>query len=652
MAAFATVILVLFSALAAVGEKQVDYLFVLCIFLALLAGFLLLLKGTFPKAISIILMVLLPFGALCCMEFYTHVPWDLTPPIAILNYLFYLILFLIGFAVFGNAAGGSILMAGFPMLVGLVNYFVVSFRSSPIVPWDLYSLRTAASVAGNYEITFNYRIVLVMIGFVYLMVIGSKLKLRFPSRRLLPRLAGVAAAAVLMVGYITAVKTDEVGDLVGLDTTLFTPNVLYRNNGFMAAFLSNLKFMDVEKPEGYSPEAAQEIASSGSGAGEGGEASADSGSGTKPNIIVIMNEAFSDLSVYGDLNVSEDYMPFIHSLQENTIKGDLYVSVKGGNTANTEFEFLTGNSMAFLPAGSVPYQQYIKGEMPSMASHLASLGYETHALHPYNASGWNRDQVYPWLGFEQSHFRDDFEEVSLLRGYVDDHSAFQKLIELYEEKEEGTPLFAFEVTMQNHGGYSKEYTDLFPDIKLLDYEGNETTSVQAAEKYLTLIQKSDAAFQELVTYFQNQDEPTIILMFGDHQPSDYICNPILRLFGKDSTSIQSSIEEFRKGYVVPYVMWANYDLEGEGKTLSANYLGGFLMEQAGLPMSGYQSWLSELWQDYPVLTANFYGKEETAGKLSFHEVDEIRSEGKIQDYAILQYNDLSDSKNRIENFFE
>ena len=76
------------------------------------------------------------------------------------------------------------------------------------------------------------------------------------------------------------------------------------------------------------------------------------------------------------------------------------------------------------------------------------------------------------------------------------------------------------------------------------------------------------------------------------------------------------------------------------------------MEQAGLPMSGYQSWLSELWQDYPVLTANFYGKEETAGKLSFHEVDEIRSEGKIQDYAILQYNDLSDSKNRIENFFE
>ena len=104
VAAFATVILVLFSALAAVGEKQVDYLFVLCIFLALLAGFLLLLKGTFPKAISIILMVLLPFGALCCMEFYTHVPWDLTPPIAILNYLFYLILFLIGFTVFGNAA--------------------------------------------------------------------------------------------------------------------------------------------------------------------------------------------------------------------------------------------------------------------------------------------------------------------------------------------------------------------------------------------------------------------------------------------------------------------------------------------------------------------------------------------------------------------
>ena len=120
-----------------------------------------------------------------------------------------------------------------------------------------------------------------------------------------------------------------------------------------------------------------------------------------PNIIVIMDEAFSDLSVLGDLETNKDYMPFVHSLQngaDNTITGYLNVSVCGGNTADTEFEFLTGNTMAFLPAGSIPYQQYIKDTTPSLASYLKGLGYETYAQHPYNASGWNRETVYPLLG--------------------------------------------------------------------------------------------------------------------------------------------------------------------------------------------------------------------------------------------------------------
>ncbi|MFQ8879024.1 MAG: sulfatase-like hydrolase/transferase [Roseburia hominis] len=44
----------------------------------------------------------------------------------------------------------------------------------------------------------------------------------------------------------------------------------------------------------------------------------------------------------------------------------------------------------------------MNGERPSLASYLQSLGYETVATHPYYATGWNRDKVYPWLGFEQS----------------------------------------------------------------------------------------------------------------------------------------------------------------------------------------------------------------------------------------------------------
>ena len=121
----------------------------------------------------------------------------------------------------------------------------------------------------------------------------------------------------------------------------------------------------------------------------------------------------------------------------------------------------------------------------------------TSALHPYRAAGWCRDKVYPWLGFDNTYFQNDFENATKLRGYVDDESAFAKLKELYQERQGESPLFAFEVTMQNHGGYSKEYTDLFPDIRLTGYSGKETTNTEATEKYLTLVQKTDAAFKEL-----------------------------------------------------------------------------------------------------------------------------------------------------------
>lgn len=648
-AGIVSAILMILSFLAVKADGMDAKKLAVCLALSLFFGASVLLKKEkrFPKWFSALLVVSLPAAALCCTEFFTHVPQDLTGPIFFLNYLVYLILFLVGGAIFGNSAAGCVFGTAIPMIFGLVNYYVVSFRSSPVVPWDLYSLGTAASVAANYELEVPYRLLFVLFGFFAVMLLGSRTSLRLPDKKLPFRLAAVALSFGLLGGYVEAVKTDKVGEMAGLDTTLFTPNVLYRNNGLLTAFLSNLKFMDVEKPSGYSAKRAEEIAGN---VELNEEKTTVAATVESPNIIVIMNEAFSDLSVYGDFETSEDYMPFIHSLTETGQAeiGELYMSVKGGNTANSEFEFLTGNSMGFLPSGSVPYQQYIKQEMPSMASQLGALGYVTSALHPYRAAGWSRDKVYPWLGFENIYFQEDFQEASRLRGYVDDPSAFRKLIELYEERKGGQPLFAFEVTMQNHGGYSKEYEDLFPDIKISEYVGRETTSTQATEKYLTLIQKTDTAFRELIEYFKEQKEPTVILMFGDHQPSDYICNPILRLMGQDSSIRETSVDEFRKGYMVPYILWSNYDLEtGKGEELSANYLGGYLLERIGLPLSGYQTWLSKLREEYPVVTANFYMDQQ-----GFHEWDELAEDSMVRDYSILQYNNLSDWKHRIQNFFD
>ena len=287
-------------------------------------------------------------------------------------------------------------------------------------------------------------------------------------------------------------------------------------------------------------------------------------------------------------------MPFIHSLQqgaENTITGNLEVSVCGGNTANTEFEFLTGHTMDYFPVGSIPYQQYITGELPSLASQLKELGYETYGMHPYNSTGWKRNEVYPLLGFDTNYFIKDFENREYIRSYVSDASAYDKIIETYENKTAEQPVFIFEVTMQNHGGYTESYENFTSDVVA------EELYSDALNQYLSLIKVSDAEFEKLVDYFSAVEEDTVLLFFGDHQPSDSIANPILRLNGVNTKDM--TVEQARLRYQVPYVLWANFDIpEATDKDTDISFLAADLMQTIGLPLSAYQKFLIE-YEEHP-----------------------------------------------------
>ncbi len=357
-----------------------------------------------------------------------------------------------------------------------------------------------------------------------------------------------------------------------------------------------------------------------------------------------MNEAFSDLSVLGDFPVSEDYMPFFRSLTDNTVRGNLFVSVKGGNTANTEFEFLTGDTMAFLPQGSVAYQQYIHEEKPNLASWLESLGYATAALHPFNASGWDRDEVYPYFGFDTILFYPDFTYRDLLRTYVSDESAFKQVIDLYENKDPKEPLFAFEVTMQNHGGYYNEYDNFTPDISL-GFEPESASEKRYTQQYLSLVKKTDEAFEMLIDYFSGEEEKTIIVMFGDHQPTDIIAEPILEYCG---TEEDDSLEYGQQRYITPFVIWANYDIEEmEIQRLSANYLSALILDVAGLPKTGYQEFLSDLSQVLPVITANVYIDSEG----NYYNSSDNPYADQIEQYQSLQYYHLFEDDKSLTDFY-
>ena len=474
-ALFAAVLIFALTAFTAYGSGAQGNWIALFLLLGVAAGVWVLLDLNFGKILSVILYLALPFCALYALENYTHVITDLSPMILVLNLLFFYLLY--GFAAFlsGSVRRGFQIATLVPMLFGLTNYFVVSFRGSPIVPWDLLSLGTAVSVADNYTFTLSWKAAASVLMFIWMILIVSKSSVTFRNWKI--RFAVAAVWLIGLGGYVSGIQKSSVQSFFGMDTTLFTLNVLYRNNGIAAAFLGNLRFLNIEEPSGYSVKKVAEIASdlqtdaesinsehSASVSTSDSDTQKNTGTATaatvtNPNIIVIMDEAFSDLSVWGDFETSEEVMPFFRQLQQEAVGGEVYVSVKGGNTANTEFEFLTGNSMAFLPTGSVPYQQYIKSETPSLASYLKSLGYTTTAIHPYNRSGWDRDTVYGYFGFDQFLDKDSFTDPYRLRGYISDKSAFDKIIEQYEIGKNQGSQFIFEVTMQNHGGYSKETPD-------------------------------------------------------------------------------------------------------------------------------------------------------------------------------------------------
>lgn len=191
------------------------------------------------------------------LENYTHVISDLSPMILVLNLLFFYLLY--GFAAFlsGSVRRGFQIATLVPMLFGLTNYFVVNFRGSPIVPWDLLSLGTAVSVADNYTFTLSWKAAASVLMFIWMILIVSKSSVTFRNWKI--RFAVAAVWLIGLGGYISGIQKNSVQSFFGMDTTLFTLNVLYRNNGIAAAFLGNLRFLNIEEPSGYSAKKARRL---------------------------------------------------------------------------------------------------------------------------------------------------------------------------------------------------------------------------------------------------------------------------------------------------------------------------------------------------------------------------------------------------------
>ena len=577
--------------------------------------------------------------------------------------LTFVFLFLLETAVLiltGSIRFAVVTMAVLIAALGIANSFVISFRGMALSAADLFSLGAAASVASEYTYELDWYMYMELLCTLAICMFSLKLH---GGRILHPALR--AAVLVLWCGvagsfYYLCCRTDFL-EQHDIRSQGFTHQLRYKNYDMIFTTLTTCFYLSVEKPEGYSLDKVKEIAApyltdgknkavsdDKNTASTSGNAAANAAiaAGETPNLIVIMNESFADYTSIGKgLDLSEDCMPFIHSLTENTIKGTAYVSIFGGNTPNSEYEFLTGNTMGFLPASSVGFNLFVRGNLPSIASELKSQGYETLAMHPYRGTNYRRNLVYPQIGFDTFYTRDDFTQAKYIRSYISDDTLAQRIITEFNKHEESTdtPLFSYNVTIQNHGGYFASNTrNLDLDITVEDPEVDQTKTTL----YVNLIRESDQMLQNLVNYFEDKEAPTVIVMFGDHQAN--LGDDTYEYLVGDEDEI--SREERMEKYKVPFVIWANYDIPEETiERTSLNYLYSILADRLDFPMTGYQKYLLALSEKIPALCAQGYWGDDG----NYYELEDESSpyHDLINEYNILEYNDIFGGKDRDLEFF-
>lgn len=513
-------------------------------------------------------------------------------------------------------------------IVGIANYVVICFRGTPLVPWDILSLKTAAYVAQSYTFEFSYYLIIAICLFALAIAIGLKANYKFKNQKI-SFILRFSCIILISTMTVTFYKTNII-DCFNFENNLWEPKNEYANNGFLASFVKQSKNLFTDKPDNYSPEAVENILVE-----LENETNLNVDNNDKPNIIVIMSESYSDLKVNGNFETSENPMSYFYSLDENTIRGNTYVSVFGGQTPNSEWEFLTNNSMAFMPYRTVPYQQYIKSKSYSLATTLKAQGYQANAIHPWYGSGYRRNAIYPLLGFDSFDSIETLKNLEYLRDYPTDLSTYKNIIEKFEQKDSNEKLFEFVVSMQNHSGYDLEGYD--STVFLTDIE-----NCPRVEQYLSVMKESDNALQYLINYFENYNEKTIILFFGDHQPP-YLEDEFWE------TIMENPDDETTK-YITPFILWANYDIEEQYiDKISLNYLSILLLDIAGLNTTPYMEFLRNIQSEIPVITGNGYiDKNDT-----YYTYDtESPYSDILYKYQIVEYNNVFDSKNRINKFFE
>lgn len=626
--------------------------------------------GSKSIVLDAVLIVAATLIADIALEFPSNIAvWNMKPVPFLIDMVIALGLVAVPFLVSSGRTLASKIMCVVLFAIGIAEYTVLQFKNLPIQPGDLFALGTAAAVGANT--TSGYTLTVgtgCMYGIAALIASLILISLTSRDRKRIVEANGEQAACSIwaadgenadglakraigyrIVGWVLFALfigqfTIPYANGLGISVYTWKPIPSYQDNGFLSSFVSTAQLMIPQKPKGYSKQAADktvnELASrydEENGEGSAAKAASDQYSQQKPNIVVVMNETFSDLSIYDSIkDAGYDGPQYLKSLYPDSIlHGTLQVSAMGGGTCNSEFETLTGNSMAFIGSGVYPYETY-NMNIDNLVSQLKGQGYDTHAIHPAAGSNWNRDGVYSAFGFDTFDDEATFTGATRFRNRIDDASTYSKTLEYLNGSD--TPQFIFDVTLMGHSGYE---TGLVPEDKRVNctVDGLDEKNQNKLNEYLATSNEEDAQLKTLIDGIKKSKKPTIVLFFGDHQPA------LSEAIGGESDDIVQTEMQWQ----TCYTMWANYDVAGSVKgtelDTSTSYLSALLCHEAGIPMTDRQKAAYLLMEDVPkinVVGAYLAKNSKHDGEWENVDAAVVNSES-MKTLSYLQYRNLFDT---------
>lgn len=420
-------------------------------------------------------------------------------------------------------------------------------------------------------------IVLAYIAAVF--VFNPKLKMKM-AKRIVPAAACVVSCTVF---FAVPSVADPVYSLFEVDSTaannVFRLNQKFENNSFLAFIVQTFSETisnKIVKPESYSADTIDDLLDV--------EVEKETDDDfIKPNVIVVMSEAFADFRKFDELDLDTDAYDSYDEVAEEGFKGTAIVPTFASFTVRTEFELLFGLPVKSLNDPNMPQRMLLDREQPTIVQCYDDLGYSTAYVHPFLSSFYSRSRVYSNFGFDTMIFDDSFTVPVEYEGtYISDETVFNQIEKLIKETDE--PLYVHTTTMQNHQPYS---------------DGDNTD--EELENYLSKIKITSDAFRKFTEHLSEIDEPTVVLMVGDHFPS-------FKAENSAYDKINITADNCSSVYEQSYVVWSNYITDYSSmpdEKISTFYLPYVMYNLIDAPKDTFIQAMTDKMQSLPIYSTQY-----------------------------------------------